>query len=236
MTSSPVPKGAILAVAAVAALSIAACGSSNSPSSSSSSKTSASSSTSASASSSASATPGAAGGQSGDRVRGLVGSVSGGTVSLTGPNGPATVDVTPSTKVTTLTKGQLSDVAAGECMMVNPTKDGGTPPSVTAAAVLFGQADNGQCGHPGGGPGNRVGGTVASVNGNSIVLTGSDNAQITVAVTPDTRYAKRVTADTTAIVTGQCLAARGEKDASGAIQATDVMVRQSNNGQCGGRH
>jgi hypothetical protein len=228
-TTSPVPKGAILAVAAVAALSIAACGSTTSTSASSTPSATSSHAT----SSSASATPNAAGGPSGDRVRGLVGSVSGGTVSLTGPSGPVTVDVTPSTRVTTLAKGQLSDVAAGECMMVNPAKNGGTP--LTAAAVLFGQPDNGRCGSPGGGPGQRVAGTVASVSGDSINLTGADNASITVAVTPDTRYAKRVTADTTAIVTGQCLAARGAKDASGAIQATDVMVRQSNNGQCGGR-
>ncbi|MDT5248691.1 MAG: hypothetical protein QOJ28_1325, partial [Mycobacterium sp.] len=48
---------------------------------------------------------------------------------------------------------QLTDVTAGECVMVRPAKDSSAPPSVTAAAVLIGQAGNGQCGggrHQGG--------------------------------------------------------------------------------------
>ena len=169
-------------------------------------------------------------------MRGLVGSVSGGTVTLTGPDGPATVDVTPSTKVTQLTAGQLTDVTAGECLMVHTTKDNGGPPAVTAAGVLFGAPDNGKCGSPGNGPGRGLGGTVASVNGNSIVLTTGDNSQTTVTVTPDTRYAKRVSVDVSVIAAGQCLAARGAKDNSGAVQATSVSVRPADNGQCGGGH
>jgi uncharacterized protein DUF5666 len=175
-------------------------------------------------------------------VRGLVGAVSGGTVTVTEQSGSATVNVTPSTKVSQLTQGQLTDITAGECLMVNPTKDSGQPPTVTAAAVLFGAPDNGQCGHPGGnapggnGPGGRLAGTVASVNGSSIVLTATDNSQTTVNVTPDTRYAKRVAADGSAIAAGLCLAARGQKDNSGVLQATFVSVRPPNNGQCGHPH
>jgi hypothetical protein len=233
----------MLAVVGFTALSMAACGSSNtsSPSSSSTSTPAASASPSAT---SPGATPGAAAGGK-DQVRGIVGTVSGGTVTVTEQSGSATVDVTPSTKVTQLTQGQLTDITAGECLMVNPTKDSGQPPAVTAAALLFGAPDNGQCGHPGGGPGGgpggnapgaRLAGTVASVNGNSIVLTATDNSQTTVTVTPDTRYAKRVAADGSAITAGQCLAARGQKDNSGVLQATFVSVRPANNGQCGGGH
>jgi hypothetical protein len=159
--------------------------------------------------------------------------VSGGTVTLTGPDGPATVDVTPSTKVTQLTAGQFSDVTVGECLLVNPTKDSGGPPTVTAAAVLFDAPDNGKCGSPGNGSRRGVGGTVASVNGNAIVLTTGDSGQTTVTVTPNTRYAKRASADGSVIAAGQCLAARGAKDNSGAIQATHVNVRPADNGQCG---
>lgn len=233
----------MFAVVGFTALSVAACGSSNtsSPSSSSTGKPAAASSSPSSAS--PGATPGAAGGK--DQVRGIVGTVSGGTVTVTEQSGSATVNVSPSTKVTQLTQGQLTDITAGECLMVNPTKDSGQPPTVTAAGVLFGAPDNGQCGHPGGNapgnapsnaPGNRLGGTVASVNGNSIVLTTADNTQTTVTVTPDTRYAKRVAADGSAIAAGQCLAARGQKDNSGVLQATYVSVRPANNGQCGGGH
>lgn len=228
----------MFAVVGFAALSLAACGSSNtsSPSSSSTSKPAAASSApSGPSSTSPGATPGAAGGK--DQVRGVVGTVSGGTVTVTEQSGSATVNVTPSTKVSQLTQGQLTDITAGECLMVNPTKDSGQPPAVTAAAVLFGAPDNGQCGHPGGNaPGSRLAGTVASVNGNSIVLTAADNSQTTVTVTPNTRYAKRVAADGSAIAAGQCLAARGDKDNSGVLQATYVSVRPANNGQCGGGH
>ena len=165
----------------------------------------------------------------------MVGTVAGGTVTVNGASGSATVDVTPTTKISQLTQGQLTDITAGQCLMVNPTKDGGTPPSVTAAAVLFGAPDNGACVRPGANaPGRRLGGTVASVNGNSIVLTTADNSQTTVTVTHNTRYAKRVAADATAIAAGQCFAARGQKDNAGALQATFVSVRPSNNGKCGG--
>jgi hypothetical protein len=131
--------------------------------------------------------------------------------------------------------GQLTDVTAGECVMVRPTKDSSAPPTVTAAAVLVGQAGNGRCG--GRGHGRGVTGTVASVNGSSIVLTATDNSQTTVTVTSNTRYAKRSRGDTSAIAAGQCLAARGTKDGSGNLQATAVNIRPAENGQCGGhRH
>jgi hypothetical protein len=239
--SSCAHRYALVAVTGFAALSLAACGSSSTPSASSTSaSTSASKPATSSASPSSSPsspTPGATGDNGKDRARGLVGTVSGGTVTVTGPEGPATIAVTPSTKVTQLTPGQLTDVAAGECLMVHPTRDSGAPPAVTAAAVLFGTPDNGQCGRPGNGPGHGLGGTVASVTGNSIVLTTGDNSQTTVTVTPATRYAKRAPADASVIAAGQCLAARGQKDNSGTLQATNVSVRPANNGQCGGgRH
>lgn len=240
--SSHVSRCAAVALTGFTALSLAACGSSSTPSPSSSSSTaSTSSSQSSPSSTSASPTPGAAGpgGKDAgkDKAFGLIGSVSGGTVTLTGPHGPATVDVTPSTHVTQLVPGQLTDVTAGECVMVRPTKDSGGPPTVTAAAVLVRAAGNGECGHPGGGHGRGVVGAVASVNGSSIVLTTADNAQTTVTVTPTTRYGKLNPADTSAIATGQCLAARGTKDGSGNLQATTVNLRPAHNGQCGGgRH
>jgi hypothetical protein len=240
--SSHVSRCAAVALTGFAALSLAACGSSSTPVTPSSSSSKSTTATTPSApSTSSSPTPGASGDGGKDRGRdkafGLVGSVSGGTVTLTGPHGPATVDVTPSTHVTELAAGQLTDVTVGECVVVRPTKDSGGPPTVTAAAVLIRPAGNGQCGHQGGGHGRGVTGAVASVNGSSIVLTAADNGQTTVTVTPDTHYAKLNPADTSAITTGQCLGARGTKDGSGNLQATAVNLRPANNGQCGGgRH
>jgi hypothetical protein len=236
INSSHVTRCAAIALAGFTALSLAACGSSSAPTSSSaaSKPSSANASTSSAAPSS---TRQASGGK--DRAFGLVGSVSGGTVTLTGPDGSSTVDVTPSTRVTQLTPGQLTDVSAGECAVVRPVGHGdvGGSGSVMAAAVLVGQADNGQCGGQRSGQGHGLAGTVASVTGNSIVLTSADNSQTTVTVTQDTRYSKRSTADTSAITTGLCLAARGSKDGSGNLQATMVNLRPSKDGQCGGgRH
>jgi ABC-type Fe3+-hydroxamate transport system substrate-binding protein len=235
--SAHVSRYTAVALAGFTALSLAACGSSATPSTSTTSSKPASSST-TSASRTPSPTPGAAGqgskdGKDGrDRAFGLVGSVSGSTVTLSGPNGSATVDVSPSTRVTELAPAQLTDVTAGECVVVRPTKDSGGAPSVTAAAVLVSLAGNGQCG--GHGHGRGVTGTVASVNGSSIVLTAANNSQTSVTVTSSTRYAKRTNADTSAIAAGQCLAARGTKDGSGNLQATAVNLQPADNGQCGG--
>ncbi|UCZ62265.1 DUF5666 domain-containing protein [Mycolicibacterium phocaicum] len=227
-TTSRTRRYGVVTLAGFAALSLAACGSSNTPSAGSSAAAS-------SAPSSASPAPAAPGGPGGkDRLSGLVNSVSGGTVSITGKDGPGTVDITSSTRITQLAAGQLTDVTAGECVAVRPVKGNDTGNAVTAANVLVGQAGNAQCGQKGGKREHGINGTVASVNGSTIVVTDADNAQITVTVTPDTRYTKSSNADAKAIAAGMCLGARGTKDGNGALQATFAMVRPAVNGACGG--
>jgi hypothetical protein len=224
-TSRPRRYG-VVTLAGFAALSLAACGSSSTPSAGSSAAGS-------SSPSSASPAPGGAPGGK-DRVSGLVNSVSGGTVSITGKDGAATVDITAATRITQLGPGQLTDVTAGECVAVRPVKGNDTGNAVTAANVLVGQAGNAQCGQKGGKREHGINGTVASVNGNTITVTDADNAQITVTVTPDTRYTKSSSADAKALTAGMCLGARGTKDGNGALQATFAMVRPAVNGACGG--
>ena len=93
---------AILAVAAATALSVGACSSSQmqkSPATSSSS-------------------PAVPKGKNKDSVHGQVASVSGNAVQVTEASGTATVDVSPSAKVTEYSKAQLTDVAAGNCVRV----------------------------------------------------------------------------------------------------------------------
>ncbi|MDT5075283.1 MAG: hypothetical protein QOH82_4603 [Mycobacterium sp.] len=233
MTSSTrVSRCGAATLASLAALSLAACGSSGTSSTASSNSSKPATSSSPSATSSGQA-PAAAGR---DRTSGIVGAVSGATITLTGPNGPVTVDVTPTTRVMQLTAAQLTDVTAGDCLVARPTKDSAGSPSVTAAAVLFGAADHGQCVPPGTHGGRATMGTVASVGGNTITLTTANNEQATVTVTPDTRYAKRSTADPSVIAPGQCLMAQGAKANDGSLQATSVNVRPSNSGPCAGRH
>ncbi|HEX7825663.1 MAG TPA: DUF5666 domain-containing protein [Mycobacterium sp.] len=218
----------VVTLAGFAALSLSACGSSNTPAPSSKAASTSSSSP------SASPAPGGPGGK--DRVSGLVNSVSGGTVSVTGKDGPGTVNITSSTRITQLAPGQLTDVTVGECVAVRPVKgnDNNNSPAVTAANVLVGQPRNAQCGEKGGKREHGINGTVASVNGNTITVTDADNSQITVTVTPDTRYTKSAGADAKAIAAGMCLGARGTKDGSGVLQATFAMVRPAMNGACGG--
>ncbi|MEU0496381.1 DUF5666 domain-containing protein [Mycobacterium sp. NPDC006124] len=208
-------------LAGLVALSLAACGSTTTPGTST---------TAASGPSSTSSSPAPA---AKARAAGLVASVSGGTVTVTGTKGPTTVDVTPSTRVTQTTPGQLTGVTVGECIVARPAKNGGTPPTVTAASVAYGTAENGQCSRTAGGDHRAVVGTVASVNGTAIAVTSTDGAADTVTVTPATRYAARSDATPSVIAAGQCLTARGTADGSGTLQAQDVAVRPSRNGQCG---
>lgn len=224
-TTSRTRRCGVVALAGFAALSLAACGSSSTPS--------AGSTTAASSSpSSAAPAPGGPGGK--DRLSGLVNSVSGGTVSITGKDGPGTVDITSSTRITQLSPGQLTDVTAGECVAVRPVKGNNSGSAVTAANILVGRPGNAQCGEKGGKREHGINGTVAAVNGNTIQVTDADNAQITVTVTPETRYTKTAGADAKAIAAGMCLGARGTKDGNGALQATFAMVRPAVNGACGG--
>lgn len=165
-----------------------------------------------------------------------MGSVAGGKVTLTGPEGPGPVDVAPTTHVTQLVTGQLTDVAVGQCLVARPTKETQGTPNVTAAAILFGPADNnGQCAPPGGRKGRGIIGTVAAINGNAITVTGSDNATSTVTVAPNTRYAKRNVVDASAITAGECLYAQGTKAGDGSLQAASIGIKPADSGPCGRR-
>jgi hypothetical protein len=233
LTSTRVTRCGAVAFAGLTALSLAACGSSSTPSPSSSAAASASTTTGSTAAAAPSSPAPAAAAK--DRAIGVVGTVAGGTITLTGPEGPGTVDVTASTHVTQLVTAQLTDVAAGQCLVVRPTKDTAGTAAVTAVSVLFGPSDGGQCAPPGRKGGRGVIGTVASVGGNTITVTTADNQTDKVTVTPDTRYAKRNIADPSVIAAGQCLMAQGTKAADGSLQATSVGIRPTDSGPCGGK-
>jgi hypothetical protein len=248
---------AVLAATGAATLSIAACGSSTT-SSPTSSPTAPSSTTSPPGASATTAPP--ANGQA--HVSGLIASVSGNAIQVTQrDNGSATVDFTPSTKVTEVTPAALTDVTTGSCVTVRPSRDesqGGQ--SITAGSVRVSPAVDGKCpqgmqARPGSGPGSTppapsgspttapgkrpaVQGAVASVAGDTINMTTTDASgnvsQTAVTVNDKTRYTKQASATSEAISTGKCLAARGTKDGSGTLQATDVDLRPANDGNCGG--
>jgi hypothetical protein len=230
---------AILAVTAAAALSVAACGSSGNPAPAASKSPPASAASSAPGSSSA-PTPAAQAPHGKDRVAGLIASVSGNTIQVNQRNGAATVDVTPSTTVAELTPAQLTDVTAGSCVAVRPAHDNGSGGAqVTARNVVIGAAPNGTCTAPQHARAGAVRGTVASVNGSTVVINVTDRSgstsQASVGIDNTTTYEKRAVATPAAITQGKCLAARGTNDTSGNLQATVVSVAPANNGTCGWR-
>lgn len=251
--SCPTPRRtrfAILAVTGVAALSVAACSSSNkaTPTTSTSTSTSVVTSTTTS--------PAPASGEA--RVSGLIASVAGNSIRVTKEdNSTAAVNFTSTTKVTETTPAALTDVTSGSCVTVRPTQpaQGGQP--VTAASVKVSPSVNGACpakpAGQGSGPSSTtpappgspapapkpapVRGSVASVSGNTINVTGTDpsgnTTQTAVTVDGKTKYSKQASATADAIAQGKCLWARGTMDNGGALQATSINVRQSTDGKCG---
>jgi Domain of unknown function (DUF5666) len=230
---------AIFTLTGATALSVAACGASNTTK-----PPSAAGPTSSAATSSP---PASANGKA--WVNGMIASVSGDAIQVTQQSGNATVDFTPSTKITEITPGQLTDVTAGSCVAVHPTRgSAASGGAITAQFVRVSPASDGKCQepkHPAGGNAKHrgVSGTVATVAGNTITVNATDadgnSSQSNVTVTDTTRYTKQTATDAQALGQGKCVAARGTKDDSGTLQATSISVQQADNGTCaqpGGRH
>jgi hypothetical protein len=160
--------------------------------------------------------------------------LSGNTIALTQKNGSATVDFTSSTKIWSFARAQLSDVAAGTCVIVRPSRDSNAGSgTVTAAAVQIVPSSNGQCPGPRGD--RQIAGAVGTVNPNMFTIAASGTAaQTSVSLTDKTRYGRRLAADAQAISQGECLSATGTKDAGGALQAAWIAVRPALKGSCPG--
>jgi Domain of unknown function (DUF5666) len=216
---------AVLTLTGATALSVAACGASNT----SKPASSAGPTSSAVTPSSPSASPN---GKS--WVSGMIASVSGDAIEVTQQAGTATVDFTPSTRITEITPAQLTDVTAGSCVAVHPTRGGADAGgAITAQSVRVSPAVGGKCPAPKHHAG--VSGTVGSVAGNTITVTAADatgSTETNVTVTDATTYTKQAATDAQALEQGKCLAARGTKDGSGTLQATTISVQPTDNGTC----
>jgi hypothetical protein len=227
---------AIFTLTGATALSVAACGASNTTKPS----------TAAGPTSSAATSSPSASANGKAWVNGMIASVSGDAIQVTRQSGNATVDFSPSTKISEVTPAQLTDVTTGSCVAVHPTRDSGG--AITAQFVRVSPAVDGKCQepkHPAGANAKHraVSGTVASVAGNTMTINATDadgnSSQSTVTVTDTTKYTKQTATDAQALGQGKCIAARGTKDGSGTLQATAISVQQADNGTCaqpGGRH
>jgi hypothetical protein len=233
---------AIFTLTGATALSVAACGASHTTSNTAQPSTAPGPTSSAATSS----PPASANGKA--WVNGMIASVAGDAIQVTQQSGNATVDFSPSTKITEVTPAQLTDVSTGSCVAVHPTRDSADSTAITAQFVRVSPAVDGKCQeprHPAGGNGKHhsVSGTVASVAGNTITVNATDpdgnSSQSNVTVTDTTKYTKQTATDAQALAQGKCVAARGSKDDSGTLQATTINVQQADNGTCpqlGGRH
>src|SRR5690348_8788410 len=103
---------AVCALVAFIVLAVAGCGSSTDGA--------------ASATSSAPPPTSAPAAKAKDHVAGMVSSLSGTAIQVIQQNGGTTVDFTSSTRIRSISRGQLSDVSAGGCVIVRPTPDSDT--------------------------------------------------------------------------------------------------------------
>ena len=234
---------AIFTLTGATALSVAACGASHTTSTTGQPSAAAGPTSSAATSSPSASANGKA------WVNGMIASVSGDAIQVTRQSGNATVDFSPSTKISEVTPAQLTDVTTGSCVAVHPTRDSAdSGGAITAQFVRVSPAVDGKCEqpkHPAGANAKHraVNGTVASVAGNTVTINATDadgnSSQSNVTVTDTTKYTKQTATDAQALGQGKCIAARGTKDGSGTLQATAISVQQADNGTCaqpGGRH
>ncbi|UMB67586.1 DUF5666 domain-containing protein [Mycobacterium paraterrae] len=159
-----------------------------------------------------------------DHVEGLVRSVSGNTIQLTQRDrSAATVDITPTTMITELSSGALTDVKPGDCVNVRPVPQGADG-AVTAQSVEISPSVAHRCPPPPN-PAGAVFGIVDSVADNAIKVNSVDPAgqttHTTVTVTDTTTYTKHGVVDAQAIQNGKCMATQGSL-AAGVLQATTI--------------
>ena len=235
MRNSSITFCTALAVVGMTALSTVGCGSArNAPTGSSAAPASTSTAT-------ASQTPAKVNGE--DEVVGSIASVSGNRIEVSGPNGAASVQFSPSTKIMELTAAKPSDITPGLCVTIRPASgaEGGT---VTADAVVVGASSGGECKKTGGAdnaglPRSPLGGfrgTVDSITDKTIVVTthGTDgsNTKTTVQYTDLTLFADRHRVNGDAVIEGKCIIAGGTNDTGGVLQAQTINMPLVVNGSC----
>jgi hypothetical protein len=155
-----------------------------------------------------------------DYVEGLVESVSGGVIQLRTRTGSASVDFSPATRVVEQTPAQLTDVTPGSCINVRATPQSAPPPAaITAQSVTITPAIDGKCPPPAG-----FYGTVTSVSGNTIAVSGLGPAPTNVLVAGSTTYNKQTPSSSAAIANGKCMGAQGTNNGS-ALEAMTIALQ-----------
>lgn len=173
------------------------------------------------------AVPGLANAQ-GDRVAGSVSSVSGNTFEVARSSGNTTVSVNDTTRILEAVPAQRGEITVGTCIKAGGATDGDT---ITAKMVAISTTVDGSCPQrSGGAPAGStsathrgVRGVVEAISGDTITVAGA-SGPATVTVNDGTHYRRMITVSAPSISSGKCVAARGDSDEQGVLQATKVTV------------
>lgn len=202
------------------------------------------------------------GARGGPAAVGTVAAIQGSDIQVQNPaNGQVTVKFSGSTVFTQRGAATSADVTTGSCVLVTGI---GTP--LVARAVEIGAADANRCGFgaPGGGArpqngngnngtppsrppgapgqGRPTAGKVTAVTSTGFTVE-EDNRQtgatseVQVTVDSGTTYQKSTSADAGALKVGECVAATGQTDDTGAVTARTIAISQAGPEGCavGGR-
>lgn len=117
------------------------------------------------------------------------------------------------------TNGQQSRAAAMADFFARRGQNGGPP----GTAAQPGAANGQQPGAPGGFAGQGVAGVVESINGNRLVVTGQDGANVTIELASDVVIRRQVDAQASDIKPGERINAFGEQNGD-VFQARSVQI------------
>lgn len=180
---------------------------------------------------------------------GTIDSVNGSTFTITTRDGgTTTVTTTADTTVTRTSRGGVSDLEAGDHVIVDVS---GSGTALTAERIVdLGAASTAGPGLFPGGPGGRddargygdgagapagdqraddgdhrfTAGTVESVNGSTVTITDDQGGTVTVATSTDTEISVEQSATVSDLAKGEQVMVRGQRASDGSITAADIHI------------
>jgi hypothetical protein len=168
------------------------------------------------------------------------------TLIITGPNGDTVVNYSATTSITRTSSAALADITVGTCVVATGQK--GTAGAVTATSVRLAPKPTTGC--PAGtgfgpGPGANatprpsasprpipsglanqtiIAGEVTGISGTSVTILTTASGSQTITVPAAATITRSFAVTASALQTGECLRAAGQRDASGNVQATSLTI------------
>jgi hypothetical protein len=127
---------------------------------------------------------------------------------------------------------RLIITAGGTAVVLALAACGGTAASSTSSSSTTTTSNAAGNRGPGGLARRGAAGTLAQINGTSLILTDTTGSDVTVDYTNTTTITQTKTGVLADVVPGSCVIATGTKDASGTLVASSVRLSQPVNGAC----